>query len=251
MLDVIIVGASGFGRELLQYVHDAHKNTASLHIKGFLDDDPAALDSVGKVMGVGIVGDTRTYTIQEDDRFIISLGDPGLRRALAERLARRGARFVSIVHPTAYVAPTARIGHGCVIGPFASVGSHVQLEDHVLLNLYSAAGHDAHIGAFCVFSPYSVANGGSRLDQSVFLGTHAAITPNLRVGAESKIAAGAVVYRDVPEQSLATGNPAKTFPFNQAASSGQVKSGDQPGDPSGAPLGSSSTLSSRSEGACR
>ena len=50
-----------------------------------------ALDSVGKLMGVRIVGDTRTYTIKEDDRFVISLGDPGLRRALAERLARREA----------------------------------------------------------------------------------------------------------------------------------------------------------------
>ncbi len=217
-MDVIIVGASGFGRELVQYVHDAHKSTPGVRIKGFLDDDPTALDAVGKVMGVGIIGDTRTYAIQENDRVIISLGDPGLRCALAERLARRGARFTSIVHPTAYVAPTARIGHGCVIGPFASVGSYVQLEDHVLLNLYSAAGHDAHIGAFCVLSPYSVANGGSRLGNSVFLGTHAAITPKIRVGTGSKIAAGAVVYRDVPEQSLAMGNPAKAFPLNQSAS---------------------------------
>jgi len=214
-MDVILVGASGFGRELLQYVHDAHQSTPDLHIKGFLDDDPAKVDS-GKLTGVGIVGDTRGYNILEDDRFIISLGDPGLRRALAERLARRGARFVSLVHPTAYVAPTARIGHGCIIGPFANVGSYVQLEDHVLMNLYSAAGHDAHIGPFCVFSPYSVANGGSRLDDGVFLGTHAAITPNVRVGPGSKIAAGAVVYRDVPEQSLATGNPAKVFPLTQA-----------------------------------
>jgi sugar O-acyltransferase (sialic acid O-acetyltransferase NeuD family) len=216
-MDLIIVGASGFGRELLQYVHDAHKNTDGVRIKGFLDDDPAVLDSIGKVMGVGIVGDTRSYPIEEDDRFIISLGDPGLRRVLADRLARRGARFVSIVHPTAYVAQSARIGDGCIIGPFANVGSYVQLEDHVLLNLYSAAGHDCRIGAFCVFSPYSVANGGSRLDDSVFLGTHAAVTPNVHVGAGSKIAAGAVVYRDVPAQSLAMGNPAKAFPLQQAA----------------------------------
>jgi hypothetical protein len=95
-----------FGREVLQYVHDVHENTGRVQIKGFLDDDPAALDSVGRVIGVKVVGDTRTYPIQEDDRFIISLGNPELRRALAERLARRGARFLSIVHPAAYVART-------------------------------------------------------------------------------------------------------------------------------------------------
>lgn len=215
-MDVIIVGASGFGREIFQYAQDAHKSTPTVNIKGFLDDDPAA--SIGTAMGVGIVGDTFTYSIRENDRFIISLGDPGLRRALAERLARRGGRFISIIHPTAYVAPTARLGHGCVIGPFANVGSYAHLANHVLLNLHSAAGHDTRIGAFCVFSPFSVANGGSQLEEGTFLGTHAAVMPNVRVDAGSKVAAGAVVYRDVPQQSLATGNPAKVFPFDQAGS---------------------------------
>jgi sugar O-acyltransferase (sialic acid O-acetyltransferase NeuD family) len=218
VMDVIIVGASGFGRELHQYVQDTYKSTQGVHIKGFLDDDPAKLDSSGK-MGVKILGDTSTYAIGENDRFIVSLGDPRLRRAIAERLARRGARFISIVHPTANVAPTARVGHGCVIGPFASVGSYAHLEDHVLVNLYAAAGHDARIGAFCVFSPFSVANGGSRLDDGIFLGTHSAIMPNVRVRAGSKVSAGAIVYRDVPEQSLATGNPARAFPFNEVGSS--------------------------------
>jgi sugar O-acyltransferase (sialic acid O-acetyltransferase NeuD family) len=213
-MNLIVVGASGFGRELLQYVQDAHRNTPGVHVKGFLDDDPAKA-------GGGIVGDTLSYPIGEDDRFIISLGDPGLRRALAERLSRRGARFVSIVHPTAYVAPSARIGDGCIIGPFASVGSYVQLEDHVLLNLYAAVGHDARIGSFCVFSPHSVANGGSQLDAGVFLGTHATITPGIRVGAGSRVAVGAAVYRDVPRGSLAVGNPAKAFPLDETASSPQ------------------------------
>jgi sugar O-acyltransferase (sialic acid O-acetyltransferase NeuD family) len=218
-MNIIVVGASGFGRELLQYVRDAYANTPDVRIKGFLDDDPTRLDAVGTAMSVGIIGDTRTYAVAEDDRFIISLGDPVLRSLLAERLSRRGGQFVSVVHPTAYVAPTARMGVGCVVGPFATVGSHVHLDDHVLLNLYCAAGHDARVGACSVFSPYSVANGGSNLAAGVFLGTHAAVSANVRVGGGSKIAAGAVVYRDVPERSLAVGNPAKAFPLEQPASS--------------------------------
>jgi sugar O-acyltransferase (sialic acid O-acetyltransferase NeuD family) len=225
VVDVIVVGASGFGRELLQYVQDAGKNVPGMSAKGFLDDNPGALDPAGGVMGAGIVGDTHTYAIQEQDRFIISVGEPAMRRTLSERLARRGARFVSIVHPTAYVGPTARIGRGCVVGPFASVGSCACVEDHVLLNLYSAVGHDARIGAFSVLSPHSVVNGGGRLENDVFLGTHAAVTPNVRVGAHSKVAAGAVVYRDVPQRSLATGNPARAFPFAGAS----PRASDAPG----------------------
>ena len=69
-MNVIVVGASGFGRELLQYVQDAHGDNPGVRIKGFLDDDPAKA-------GGAIVGDTLTYAIGEEDRFIISLGDPG------------------------------------------------------------------------------------------------------------------------------------------------------------------------------
>ena len=64
---------------------------------------------------------------------------------------------------------------------------------------------------------------GSRLDGGIFLGTHATITPGIRVGAGSRIAAGAIVYRDVPKGSLAVGNPAKAFPLDETASSPQLE----------------------------
>jgi acetyltransferase-like isoleucine patch superfamily enzyme len=69
-----------------------------------------------------------------------------------------------------------------------------------------------------VISPYGIANGGSVIGDRVFFGTHAVVTPGKKVGSQSKIAAAAVVYRDVPDLSLASGNPAKTFPVSQASS---------------------------------
>ncbi len=214
MVDLIIVGASAFARELLQYVQDARTETCDYRVKGFLDDDPEKLGASDNEFAVEVIGDTRSYEIEADDRFLISLGDPRLRRLLSHRLSNRGAQFFTHVHPTAYVARSARIGAGSIVGPFANVGSYAEIDEHVLLNLYSAAGHDTRVGSCSVFSPYSVANGGSTLGQQVFLGSHAVVTPNVRVGDQCQIAAGSVVYRDIPEQSLATGNPAKAFPLS-------------------------------------
>jgi len=209
--EIVVVGASGYGREVFQYVKDVAQHDPSIRPKGLLDDDTTLRGQVG---GDDIIGDTFTYAIQEHDRFVISAGSPGVRQTLAERLADRGGRFYTVIHPTAYVAHTARIGVGCVVSPYASVGSHAQIEDHVLLVMYASVAHDCRVGRFCSLSPYSAVAGGGVLEAMVFLGAHALVTQMRLVGRESKIAAGAVVYRDVPERSLATGNPARFLPIS-------------------------------------
>jgi len=214
---IIVVGASGYGRELAEYVLDAVPRQPDIRLKGFLDDDPNKKAEIGKVFGVEVIGDTRTYAIQENDRFLISLGDPELRHLLSERLASRGGKFFTLIHPTAYVASTATLGAGCIVAPFATVGTYVRLGEHVLFNLYAAAGHDAQIGSCSVLSPHGIANGGTIIGERVFFGSHAVVTPGKKVGRQSQIAAAAVVYRDVPERSLATGNPAKNFPISQGS----------------------------------
>ncbi|MEO8462855.1 MAG: acetyltransferase [Chloroflexota bacterium] len=209
MQNIIVVGASGYGREVFQYVKDAAQHTGEFSAKGLLDDDPRLLDAVG---GGAIIGDTHTYQVQGDDRFLISAGAPDLRETLAQRLAKRGAEFFTLIHPTAYVAPTARVGAGCILSPYASVGSYAELDEHVLLVMYASVAHDSRVGRYSSFSPYSAVAGGSTIGRKVFLGAYALVAPLRQVGEESKIAAGSVVYRDVPERSLATGNPAKILP---------------------------------------
>jgi sugar O-acyltransferase (sialic acid O-acetyltransferase NeuD family) len=145
-----------------------------------------------------------------DDRFVIAIGEPRLRKAMADRLRERGATeesFAAIVHPTAYVA--GELGPGCVVAPFAFVGPGARLGAHVALNTYASVGHDAQVAAYAVFSPYAVVNGNVHIGEGVFLGTHATVVPGRRVGAWAKLGAGAVAHSDLEAGMLALGNPAK------------------------------------------
>jgi sugar O-acyltransferase (sialic acid O-acetyltransferase NeuD family) len=216
--NVIIVGASGFGRELLQYLRDTMKVRPDLSVRGFLDDDASKLAPERERSGSDVLGSTRGYRIQTDDRFLIAVGDPAVRQIIFRRLEERGAQFLTLIHPRSYVAETARIEPGCIIAPFATVGSFARLGQNTLLNLYATAGHDAEIGSHCVFSPYSIANGGSFVGDRVFLGMSAVTAPGVRIGSDSKIAAGSIAYRDAAERSLVSGNPAKSYPLGGAAS---------------------------------
>ena len=207
-MNLYIIGAGDFGREVLQYAREAFVTDSSSRVAGFLDDGPDAL--AGYNVGVEVVGRVAEVVPRDDDRFIVAVGDPRTRCRLAAEAAHRGARFHTLVHPSAWVAPSARLDAGCVICPFAFVGVDARLGENVVLNTFASAGHDAILGSYTVLAPYAVVNGRVQLGDEVFLGTHATVTYGQHVGSRSKVAAGSVVTRAVPDDALAVGNPAKS-----------------------------------------
>ncbi len=210
-LAIILVGAGGFGREVLPYVLDAIKQSPRLRVKGFLDDNPSALQP--HHCALPLLGSIKDYSVQPHDRFVMTIGDCSTRAKQIREMEARGARFLTIIHPTAYVASNAVIGVGCIVAPFSSIGNGAKVGNHVVLTWYASLAHDSIVHNYVVLSPYSTANGLAALEEGVFLGTHAVINPMIRVGAWSKVASGSVVYRDVPPNSLAMGNPAKARPM--------------------------------------
>jgi sugar O-acyltransferase (sialic acid O-acetyltransferase NeuD family) len=208
---IVLVGAGGLGREVLNYVLEVIRPSPHLRVKGFLDDNPDAARPDG--CAFPILGSILDYRIEPQDRFVMTIGDCVKRAELTRKMEARGARFMTILHPTAYVAANATVGDGCIVGPFCAIGSDASVGDHVLLTWYSSLAHDSVCRSFAVLSPYSTANGGAIIEEGVFLGTHAVIHPKVRVAAWSKVASGSVVYRDVPPNCLALGNPAKTSPL--------------------------------------
>lgn len=201
--DVIVVGAGGFGREVYQYARDV----GALTVAGFLDDgDPTTLMLPD---GQPLLGRASDYSPSAGQQFLLAVGNPETRAKIAERFWAHGAVFETIVHPRAYIAESATIGQGSIVAPFASVGASAVLGELSQVHFYASVAHDVRVGRFSALSPYAAVNGGGRLGECVFMGTRATVNPLKRVANHSKVAAGAVVYQDVPEWSLAAGNPAK------------------------------------------
>ncbi len=206
MRDLLIVGAGGFGREVLQYARDAAAAGEPVRVAGFLDPFPEALR--GFALNASVLGDPADYAPSPGEELVIALGDPRQRFALADLLRGRGARFGRVVHPRAYVAASATLGEGVVVAPLAAVCPHAVVGAHAALNVACNVGHDVRVGRCAVLSPHAVINGHSVLGDGAFLGSQAVVTARRQVGAWSKVSAGAVVFRDVPEGGLVAGNPA-------------------------------------------
>jgi sugar O-acyltransferase (sialic acid O-acetyltransferase NeuD family) len=207
---VLIVGAGGFGREVLSWARAAWPDAPD-RIVGFLSADAHVLEGHG--CDLGLVGDPASYVPAEGDGFLLAIGIPEVRRRVAESLLGRGAEFLSLIHPTAIVAPTATIGPGSIICPHAIVSAAARLGRCVLVNYHASLAHDAFAGDYCVLSPYASLGGHARAAEDVFLGMHASIGPGRNVGARSKVSANSCALADVPPDHIVYGVPGRVGPL--------------------------------------
>lgn len=206
---ILIIGAGGFGREVVLWATAAWPSDAK-RIAGFLSSDTCRLD--GHESGLAIIGDPETFELEPGDACLLAIGIPGVRRQVAESLLARGAEFLSLIHPTAIVARSATIGTGSIICPYAIVSDSCRLGQFVLMNYHSSIGHDAAAGDFAVLSPYATLGGAAHIDSDVFMGLHASVGPTRRVGARSKVAANSTALADVQADSLVYGVPGRVVP---------------------------------------
>lgn len=199
---ILIVGAGGFGREVLLWAKDGLRGEAD-KIRGFLSAD------LGEVNELPILGNPATFEPCDGDAFLLAIGIPFVRRRVAERLLEAKARFLQLIHPSAIVAPSASIGLGAIICPHAIVSDSATVGRFGLLNYYSSLGHDADCGDYAVLSPYATLGGYARIGDDVFLGMHASVGPGKCIGARSKVSANSCALADVPSDSIVFGVPGR------------------------------------------
>jgi sugar O-acyltransferase (sialic acid O-acetyltransferase NeuD family) len=206
---IIIVGAGGFGREVLQWACHAWPEHVS-KIAGFLSADPDKLN--GHATSLPILGSPEDFEPQPTDGLLLAIGVPGARREVAERLETRGGRFLTLLHPGAIVAASCSIGAGSIICPFAMISDGVRLGRFVLVNYHASLGHDASAGDFAVLSPYATLGGHAAVAEDVFLGLHASVGPGSSAGARSKLSANSSLLAKAPCDSIIFGSPGTVAP---------------------------------------
>ncbi|TAN61573.1 MAG: acetyltransferase [Magnetospirillum sp.] len=208
---LIIAGAGGLGREVAGYALDAiAAGRIRAELRGFLDDTDTDPTTFG--LPFPVLGRIDDYRPAANERVVVAVGSPNDRMAVVGRLQRHGARFVSIIHPLAWVAQPSRLEEGCIVAPFATVGMSAHIGPHCLINTHVGIGHDVRLGAGSVLSPHAVVNGGACLGERVLVGSGAVITPRRTIGDGARISAGSVIQSDVAAGLTLWGNPARPLP---------------------------------------
>lgn len=211
MKNLIIIGAGGCGREILQWAKDINEKEQRWNIKGFLDDDLNALH--GKKCDVPVLAKVDEYQICEDDEFTCGIGNSKIRKMVIEKMEDKGAKFVNVIHPNATVADSCTLGKAVVIYPYALISDNAVLGDGCIINMYSSVAHDSVLGEYCTISAHCDITGMCKLGDRVFMGTTSNMVPSSKIGNDVYICAGSTVMTRLRDGAKVLGNPAKKISF--------------------------------------
>lgn len=219
MPKVVIIGAGGHAREVLDILLTCRANGHEIEPLGFIDENP---DNHGRVLdGFPVLGDFRWFegVDRNEVEVICAVGTPQVCRKLVRKAQDLGLRFANAISPQAYISPHARIGQGVMIFPNVIVNTGAIIGDHVILNVAVTVSHDTVVGDFCNINPGVHLAGNVTVGEGCYIGMGANVIQGITIGPWSIIGAGAAVVGDIPPHVTAVGVPARVIKVHEGGRS--------------------------------
>ncbi|GAA5163836.1 acetyltransferase [Viridibacterium curvum] len=205
MMDLVIVGAGGHGREVLQLVRDINAVKPTWNLSGFVDD---AWTAPRELAGVPVLGKP-DWLQGRSCAVTVAIGSPAVRRKVVQRLMAAGVRdFATLVHPEARIGARVTIGAGSMIAVAAVVTTDVRLGQHVLVNTAAVISHDCEVADWGTLAPRATLCGAARLAEGAEVCAGATVLQGIEVGPWSRVGGGACVINPVGANETVVGVPA-------------------------------------------
>jgi len=211
MEPVVIIGAGGFAREVLDVIDAINQQEPRYEVLGYIVDpqfgSPGELVNEKPILG----GFDWLLKRSKDVLAICGVGPSHHRYRLVKRAEEIEVRFFSVIHPTAVLTRWIQIGDGVVITAGCILTNQIRIGYHVQVNLDCTIGHDVVMEDFVTLAPGVHVSGNVKLKEGVYVGTGANIIEKIEIGEWSTIGAGSVVVKNVPSNSTVVGVPGRVI----------------------------------------
>ena len=198
--NIQIFGAGGHAKVVIQTARAAGYVPVAV-----FDDN---IETHGKMLcGVPIVG--HLSEALKSMPTVIAIGNNQVRKRCCESMS---LPWVTIIHPTAVVDPTATIGEGTVVFAGAVIQADSIIGRHAIINTSASVDHDSCLSDYVHVAPGCRVTGEVHVGEGVLLGAGTSIKPRMKIGEWSVVGAGGVVVADIPSHVTAMGVPARVKP---------------------------------------
>ena len=205
MKQIVIIGTGGHGREAAWIISRCEE----IQAVGFVTNDRTFHGKT--ICNLPVLGSPEWLYGRSDVLAVCAIGNPKTREKVVTELSANGVRFITVIDPSAEVCEFAEIGEGCLIFPNTIISTQVNIGNHVHINAKSSVCHDSILENFVTLAPGVNVCGNVTIKHGADIGVGASIIQKTTIGSGSIIGAGAVVIKDIPENVVAVGVPAKTI----------------------------------------
>lgn len=206
----MVVGAGGFGREVLDVAEQMASTGHGWDVLGVIDD--AISDENLRLLsdrGYRHLGGSAALETMVPTNYVIGIGSPRVRRTLADRFDAAGHRAAILVHPSATFGSEVSLAPGSVICAGARLTTNIRGGRHLHVNLNATVGHDVSLGDFVSLNPLASISGDCVVGDDVLVGVGGIVLNGLVIGAGAIVGGAACVVRDVPSGAVVKGVPAR------------------------------------------
>ncbi|MEJ2594743.1 MAG: acetyltransferase [bacterium] len=206
---MIIAGAKGFAKELLEIVYRDYRYKEI----SFYDDVSPKLPD--KLFGRFLILKTKvelSNALKHSAYFALGVGVPKVRYQLDKLFKDNGGIIKTIISNKATVGSfDTEISDGCTIMDGVMVSNNVKIGYGCLINVNTIIAHDSVLGAYADIAPNVTISGSCMIGDYVSIGTGAILLPGVKIGTNVIIGAGAVIKNSIPDNSLVIGSPGKVI----------------------------------------
>ncbi|MGQ4876554.1 MAG: NeuD/PglB/VioB family sugar acetyltransferase [Promethearchaeia archaeon] len=209
MIEIVIIGTGGLGREVAFFALECEKYT-NIKIIGFLDDDP---QKQGKIINnLPVLGNINWLKNNSDIynlKYVCAIADPIIRKKIIEKIEKIGVEPHTLISPDVKIEHGTKIGLGSIICPGAQISVNVEIKDFVIVNRLSYIAHDVILENYVTINPLVSVSGNNIIKEGVYIGTGAILIQGLIINEWSIIGSGSIITHNIDKFNLIYGKHAE------------------------------------------
>jgi len=198
---LLIYGGGGHAKSLIDLI----RRMGNYAIAGIVDDGIPAGTLILDVPVLGggeLLPALRRKGVFQAVNAVGGIGSIAPRLAVYKRLAEAGFYCTTVVHPRAFIEPSASVAEGCQVFFNAYVGSDVKVGFGTIINTGAILSHDCVLGDYVNISPGAILAGAVRVGERALIGMGATTNLGVSIGAGVRVGNSAVVKADVPDNGI-------------------------------------------------